>query len=73
MCIDLWRASCVGDAMCYAITTCIRLSSTSLVRPEDCDEGVGNIHASLVDRLLWRTPVAITLATVGAPVIAGRW
>ena len=48
VCIDLRWASCVGDAMCYTITTCIRLSPSPLVRPEDCDEGVSNIHTSLV-------------------------
>ena len=47
VCIDLWWASCVGGAMCYTITTCICLSPSPLVRPEDCDEGVSNIHTSL--------------------------
>jgi hypothetical protein len=38
VCIDMWWASCVGDAMCYIITICIRFSSSHLVRREACDE-----------------------------------
>ena len=52
VCIDMWWASCVGDAMCYIITICIRFSSSHLVRREACDEGVSNIRASLVSLLV---------------------
>ena len=52
VCIDLWRASCVEDAMCYTITICIRLTPSRSVRSEACDEGMSNIHVFVVSLLV---------------------
>jgi hypothetical protein len=52
VCIDLWRASCVEDAMCYTITICIRLTPSRSVRSEACDEGMSNIHVFFVSLLV---------------------
>jgi hypothetical protein len=52
VCIDLWRASCVEDAMCYTITICIRLTPSRSVRSEACDEGMSSIHVFFVSLLV---------------------